>query len=134
MVVNQFYSKCVAHETCAKDDGACAGTGTHVMQTTSCCSEDQKCVAWGDNWSVCRDDAHATCSKHGEQCAGTGDSAMREKGCCDPDDECVVVNQFYSKCDSKKSGGVANAFFGALSNFDACPGLDGCPTRAAALA
>uniref|UniRef100_A0A7S4M1I7 CBM1 domain-containing protein n=1 Tax=Prymnesium polylepis TaxID=72548 RepID=A0A7S4M1I7_9EUKA len=130
MVVNQYYSKCVAAETCAADNALCEGTGDHAKPATACCSADHSCVQWGADWKVCRDAAHATCSAHGEQCAGTGGSAMPTKGCCDPGDECVVVNKYYSKCDSKANGGVTNAFFGALSNFDSCPGLDGCPTHA----
>ena len=133
MEVNKYYSKCVAHETCAADNALCEGTGTHVKPATPCCS-DQKCVAWGDNWSVCRDEAHATCSAENEQCAGTGDSAMKEKACCDPTNTCVAVNQYYSKCDKKTAGEVSNIFFGALSNTgyydvsaDECPGLKDCP-------
>ena len=63
------------------------------------------------------------CSKSGEKCAGTGASAMEPKGCCDPSQTCVAVNEYYSKCDTP-----ATASFGALSNHDSCPGLDGCPT------
>lgn len=136
MEINKYYSKCVAHETCAADNALCEGTGTHVKPATPCCS-DQKCVAWGDNWSVCRDAAHATCSDEGEQCAGAGESAMKEKSCCDPTNTCVAVNQFYSKCDKATTGEVSNVFFGALSHTgyydyseDKCPGLNGCSTKA----
>ena len=126
--VNQWYSKCVAPApTCAADSVQCAGTGDHKMETIGCCDASESCIKWGGDWSVCRDAAHATCSKSGEQCAGTGASAMAPKGCCDPSQTCVAVNEYYSKCDTPKT-----AFFGALSNHDSCPGLDGCPTSGGA--
>ena len=51
---------------------------------------------------------------------------MDPKPCCNPNQKCVAVNKYYSKCDAPESD-----FFGAISNQDACPGLDACPTSEA---
>ena len=120
MVVNEYYSKCVAVPTCAADSALCKGTGAHALPEVGCCNAAETCVPWGDAWSVCRDAAHAQCSMTEEQCAGTGDSQMAEKGCCDPADTCVKVNQYYSKCSKSAAS--------ALAAKDSCPGLaGGCP-------
>jgi hypothetical protein len=116
-LVNEFYSKCVAQPTCAKEDKQCSGTGDHPMEATACCNADDTCVPWGTEWSVCRSKGHETCAVHEEQCAGTGASAMKQKSCCDPAETCVKVNEYYSKCDSKPP---------ALVSYASCPGLGGC--------
>ena len=65
---------------CSADNALCAGTGNHVMKATPCCdATGHSCVAWGDEWSVCRKAGEEKCSATGEQCAGTGGSSMKEK-------------------------------------------------------
>lgn len=121
-VVNNYFSKCVDQPKCVKENAVCEGTGDHIMKATPCCDAGHTCVAWGDDWNVCRKSGEEKCAAHGEQCAGTGASAMKEKACCTTGDKCIAVNQYYSKCDTPTAADVIS------TTVASCPGLEKCPT------